>query len=53
MKRFRLAVLTGILCLGVTACSSEEAQEAVRNVDDTIRKVTSIRDKLKQELNTL
>lgn len=50
MKRFRLAVLTGILCLGVTACSSEEA---VRNVDDTIRKVTSIRDKLKQELNTL
>ncbi len=31
----------------------KELQEAVRNVDDTIRKVTSIRDKLKQELNTL
>ena len=28
-------------------------KDAVRNVDDTIRKVTSIRDKLKQELNTL
>lgn len=31
----------------------KELQEAVRNVDDTIRKVTSIQDKLKQELNTL
>ena len=31
----------------------KELQEAVRNVDDTIRKVTSIRDKLKQELNSL
>ena len=31
----------------------KELQEAVRNVDDTIQKVTSIRDKLKQELNTL
>ena len=31
----------------------KELQDAVRNVDDTIRKVTSIRDKLKQELNTL
>ena len=28
-------------------------KDAVRNVDDTIRKVTSIRDKLKQELNSL
>ncbi len=31
----------------------KELQEAVRNVDDTIRKVTSIRNKLKQELNSL
>ena len=31
----------------------KELQKAVRNVDDTIRKVTSIRDKLKQELNSL
>lgn len=31
----------------------KELQDAVRNVDDTIRKVTSIRDKLKQELNSL
>ena len=28
-------------------------KDAVRNVDDTIRKVTSIRDKLKQELDSL
>ena len=31
----------------------KELQEAARNVDDTIRKVTSIRNKLKQELNSL
>ena len=31
----------------------KELQDAVRNVDDTIRNVTSIRDKLKQELNSL
>ena len=37
MKRFRLAVLTGILCLGVTACSSEEAQDYLPEKSDEKR----------------
>ena len=40
MKRFRLAVLTGILCLGVTACGSGSAEKADANVRSAVSETT-------------
>ena len=41
MKRFRLAVLTGILCLGVTACGSGSAEKAAANVRSAVSETTA------------
>ena len=41
MKRFRLAVLTGILCLGVTACGSGSAERAAADVRGAVSETTA------------
>ena len=52
MKRFRLAVLAGILCLGVTACGSGSAEKAAANVRDAVSETTAAETKTETVVET-